>query len=60
MNHFKRMWGHYLALVIVLTVLIFPNLLDLQIDPSSLRTRGCPRGPGRHIHCDHRFWNPGW
>jgi hypothetical protein len=24
MNHFKRMWGHYLALVIVLTVLIFP------------------------------------
>ena len=25
MNHFKRMWGHYLALVIVLTVLIFPT-----------------------------------
>ena len=24
MNHFKRMWGHYLALVIVITILIFP------------------------------------
>ena len=24
MNHFRRMWGHYLALVIVITILIFP------------------------------------
>jgi hypothetical protein len=24
MNHLKRMWGHYLALVIIITILIFP------------------------------------
>lgn len=24
MNHMKRMWGHYLALVIIITILVFP------------------------------------